>query len=94
MNIQNEWMKNDCRMSIRSVQINFSFSCYSITEKIQDFLDTTQKIEGVVCARGKHTTIAFIITKMKERVIIDLEKWLKKLSPILQAYKQNNLHFR
>ena len=71
-----------------------SFSCHSITERIQSFIDTSQQLEGVVCVTGKHTTIALIVNEMEERLILDLEKWLKELAPPLQGYKHDDLHLR
>ncbi len=77
-----------------SVQTSSSFSCHSITEKIQSFLDTSQQLEGVVCASGKHTTTALIINEMEERLILDLERWLQELAPPLQGYKHDDLYLR
>ena len=61
-----------------SVQTRSSFSCHSITERIQSFIDTSQQPEGVVCASTKHTTPALIINEMEERLIMDLERWKQK----------------
>ncbi len=77
-----------------SLQTSSSFSCHSITERIQSFIDTSQQLEGVVCASGKHTTTALIINEMEERLILDLEKWLKEMAPPLQGYKHDDLHLR
>ncbi len=77
-----------------SVQTRSSFSCHSITELIQGFIDSTQQLEGVVCASGKHTTTALIVNELEERLIMDLEKWLKELAPPLQGYKHDDLDLR
>ena len=69
-----------------SVQTSSSFSCHSITERIQTFIDTSQQLEGVVCASGKHTTIALIVNEMEERLIMDLEKWLCKEQFLLMNF--------
>ena len=76
------------------IQTSSSFSCHSITERIQSLIDTSQQLEGVVCASSKHTTVALIINEMEERLILDLEKWLKELAPPLQGYKHDDLHLR
>ena len=76
------------------VQTSSSFSCHSITERIQSFIDTSQQLEGVVCVSGKHTTTALIVNEMEERLIMDLEKWLKELAPPLQGYRHDELHLR
>ena len=76
------------------IQTSSSFSCHSITERIQSFLDTSQQLEGVVCASTKHTTTALIINEMEERLIMDLERWLEELAPPLQGYKHDDLHLR
>ncbi len=77
-----------------SVQTSSSFSCHSLTERVQNFVDTSQQLEGVICASGKHTTTALIVNEMEERLILDLEKWLKELAPPLQGYKHDDLHLR
>ncbi len=77
-----------------SIHTSSSFSCHPITKFIQDFIDTSKQQEGIVIASGKHTTIALIINEMEERLILDLEKWLKELAPPLQGYKHDDLHLR
>ena len=77
-----------------NVQTNSSFSCHSITERIQSFIDASQQLEGVICASGKHTTTALIINEIEERLIMDLERWLKELAPPLQGYRHDDLHLR
>ncbi len=76
------------------VQTSSSFSCHAITKRIQSLIDTTQQLEGLVCVSGKHTTTALIINEMEERLIIDLERWLKELAPPLEGYKHDDLHLR
>ncbi len=76
------------------VQTSSSISFHSITERIQSLIDTSQQLEGVVCASGKHTTTALIINEMEERLLIDLKKWLEELAPPLQGYKHDDLHLR
>ncbi len=77
-----------------SIQTSSSFSCHSLTERIQSFIDTSQQLEGVICASGKHTTTALIINEMEERLILDLKRWLEELAPPLQGYKHDDLHLR
>ena len=77
-----------------SLKTSSSFSCHSITERIQSFIDTSQQLEGVVCAFGKHTTTALIVNEVEERLIMDLEKWLKELAPPMQGYKHDDLYLR
>ena len=43
---------------------------------------------------GMHTNTALIVNEMEERLILDLEKWLKELAPPLQGYKHDDLHLR
>ena len=76
------------------VHTSSSFSCHSITGGIQNLINETQKPEGVVCVFSKHTTPALIVNEMEERLIMDLEKWLKELAPPLQGYKHDELHLR
>ena len=76
------------------VQSTSSFSCHSITQQIQSFIDTSQKLEGVVCAFSKHSTVGMIVNEMEERLILDLCKWLEEMAPIAQGYKHDDLHLR
>ena len=76
------------------IQTTSSFSCHSITNHIQTFIDASLQKEGVVCAFCKHTTTALIVNEMEERLIMDLEKWLKELAPPLQGYMHDDLHLR
>ena len=43
---------------------------------------------------GMHTTTAVIVNELEERLILDLEKWLKELAPPLQGYKHDDLNLR
>ena len=77
-----------------SVQTSSSFSCHAITSQIQSIVECGTQLEGVVCASCLHTTTALIVNEMEERLILDLEKWLKELAPPLQGYKHDDLHLR
>ena len=77
-----------------SIQTSSSFSCHSITNQIESIIECCNQLEGVVCASGMHTTTALIVNEMEERLILDLEKWLKELAPPLQGYKHDDLHLR
>ena len=76
------------------VQSTSSYSCHAITERIQNFLDTSQQLEGVVCAFSQHSTVAIIVNEMEERLILDLGKWLEEMAPVAQGYKHDDLHLR
>ena len=76
------------------VKSTSSFSCHPITERIQSFLDTSQQLEGVVCAFSQHSTVGMIVNEMEERLILDLGKWLEEMAPIAQGYKHDDLHLR
>ena len=79
---------------IIKVQSTSFYSCHSITERIQSFLDTSQQLEGVVCAFSQHSTVGMIVNEMEERLMLDLGKWLEELAPIAQGYKHDDLHLR
>ena len=76
------------------VKSTSSFSCHPISESIQSFLDTSQQLEGVVCAFSQHSTVGMIVNEMEERLILDLEKWLEEMAPIAQGYKHDDLYLR
>ncbi len=77
-----------------SIQTRSSFSCHAITAQIESILLCSTQLEGVICASGMHTTTALIVNELEERLILDLEKWLKELAPPLQGYKHDDLHLR
>jgi len=77
-----------------SIQTSSSFSCHAITNQIENIVECSTHIEGVVCVCGMHTTTGLIVNEMEERLILDLEKWLKGLAPPLQGYKHDDLHLR
>ena len=77
-----------------SIQTRSSFSCHAITNQIQSIIECRTQLEGVVFISGMHTTTALIVNEMEERLILDLEKWLKELAPPLQGYKHDDLHLR
>ncbi len=77
-----------------SIHTSLEFSCHSITQLIQDFIDKSQQQEGLMCAFATHTTTALIVNEMEDRLIIDLEKWLRRLAPPLQGYQHDDLHLR
>ncbi|WP_269623467.1 secondary thiamine-phosphate synthase enzyme YjbQ [Prochlorococcus marinus] len=80
--------------NVIKVQSSSMFSCHPVTEKIQNFLDTSQQLEGVVCAFCQHSTVGMIVNEMEERLILDLGKWLEEMAPIAQGYKHDDLHLR
>ena len=74
-----------------SIQTSSSFSCHAITNQIESIIECGTQLEGVVCVSGMHTTTALIVDEMEERLILDLEKWLKELAPPLQGYMHDDL---
>ena len=76
------------------VQSTSAYSCHSITDRIQNFLDTSQQLEGVVCAFSQHSTVGMIVNELEERLMLDLGKWLEEMAPIAQGYKHDDLHLR
>ena len=79
---------------ILKIQSGSSYSCHPLTERIQNFLNSAQQLEGVVCIFSQHSTVAIIVNEMEERLILDLNKWLEELAPIAQGYKHDDLHLR
>ena len=77
-----------------SIETSSSFSCHSITNQIENIIECGTQLEGVVCVTGMHTTTALIVNELEERLMLDLEKWLKELAPPLQGYKHDDLHLR
>ncbi len=77
-----------------TIQTRSSFSCHSITENIRNILISTKQLEGIITVFSKHTTTAIIVNEMEERLIMDLEKWVKELVPPAEGYKHDDLHLR
>ena len=77
-----------------SIETSSSFSCHAITNQIESIIECGTQLEGVVCVSGMHTTTALIVNELEERLMLDLEKWLKELAPPLQGYKHDALNLR
>ena len=77
-----------------SIETSSSVSFHAITNQIESIIECGTQLEGVVCVSGMHTTTAVIVNELEERLILDLEKWLKELAPPLQGYKHDDLHLR
>ena len=81
-------------IQIIKVKSNSAYSCHAITHDIESVVDLSNQPEGVVCAFSHHSTVGIIVNEMEERLILDLEKWLKELAPPLQGYKHDDLQLR
>ncbi len=76
------------------IETRSSFSCHAITNQIEGIIENCKQSDGIACVSTMHTTTALIVNEMEERLILDLEKWLKELAPPLQGYKHDDLHLR
>lgn len=71
-----------------------SINIHNITSQIQKFIDETEIKNGQVLVFSRHTTTALAINENEERLLKDVQVFLKKLAPEDDKYLHNDLHLR
>lgn len=67
---------------------------YNVTAQIQACVDATGVQAGQVLVFSRHTTTALAINEDEERLLADIQHFLKKLAPPGDHYLHNDLHLR
>ncbi|QNI67081.1 secondary thiamine-phosphate synthase enzyme YjbQ [Synechococcus sp. BMK-MC-1] len=70
------------------------FQCLSLTGELQRFVQVHGERDGAVVVSTQHTTIAVIVNELEERLLLDLQQWLRQLAPPTAAWKHNDLELR
>ena len=67
---------------------------YNLTPHIQAFIESTAIQSGQVLVLSRHTTTALAINEYEERLLKDIQEYLRKLAPMGNRYLHNDLHLR
>ena len=79
---------------IETLSTEAGIKIYNITHQIQDFLETSGIQNGQILVFSRHTTTALGINENEERLLADLQVYLRKLAPENDKYLHNDLHLR
>ena len=67
---------------------------YNVTPQIKKIVADSGIENGQVLIFSRHTTTALAINEDEERLLVDLQNYLKKLAPPDDKYLHNDLHLR
>lgn len=66
----------------------------NVTPLVQDYLTSTGVQSGQVLVFSRHTTTAIAINENEDRLLVDIQHYLKRLAPPDAQYLHNDLHLR
>ena len=70
------------------------FQCLLLTAELQRFVQVHGERDGAVVVSTQHTTTGVIVNELEERLLLDLQQWLRQLAPPTTAWKHNDLELR
>ena len=70
------------------------FQCLPLTAHLERFVQVHGERDGAVVVSTQHTTTAVIVNELEERLLMDLQQWLRQLAPPTTAWKHNDLDLR
>ena len=70
------------------------FQCLSLTAELERFVQVHGERDGAVVVSTQHTTTGVIVNELEERLLLDLQQWLRQLAPPTTAWKHNDLELR
>ncbi|MGK7888156.1 MAG: secondary thiamine-phosphate synthase enzyme YjbQ [Leptolyngbyaceae cyanobacterium] len=77
-----------------SIKTHQSIELVSVDELVQSVVNKSQIQFGHVLVFSRHTTTALTVNENEERLLVDIETYLKKLAPEGDRYLHNDLHLR
>ncbi len=80
----------------RTIEIKTTtgINIHNITPYIQDLITATPIQNGQALIFSRHTTTALAINEYEERLLADIQVYLRKLAPESDSYLHNDLHLR
>ena len=83
-------------MTSQILQLNTEapFQCLSLTADLHRFVQVHGERDGAVVVATQHTTTAVIVNELEERLLQDLQQWLRQLAPPTSPWKHNDLELR
>ncbi len=79
---------------IIEIKTNTGINIHNITPQIQDLITSTPIQNGQTLIFSRHTTTALAINEYEERLLEDIQVYLRKLAPESDRYLHNDLHLR
>ncbi|WP_088241938.1 secondary thiamine-phosphate synthase enzyme YjbQ [Calothrix rhizosoleniae] len=79
---------------IIEIKTNTGINIHNITPQIQDLITSTPIKNGQTLIFSRHTTTALAINEYEERLLKDIQVYLRKLAPESDRYLHNDLHLR
>lgn len=76
------------------VETNQGINIHNITSQIEAVIATTPIQNGQALVFSRHTTTALAINEYEERLLEDVQVYLRKLAPESDRYLHNDLHLR
>lgn len=76
------------------LQTGDGITIHNITPQIQALIQETGIQNGHVIVFSRHTTTAIVINEYEERLLEDIQVFLRKLAPEADRYLHNDLHLR
>ena len=70
------------------------FQCLSLTAHLHRSVQVHGERDGAVVVATQHTTTAVIVNELEERLLLDLQQWLRQLAPPTSSWKHNDLELR
>lgn len=79
---------------ILSIETHRSIELINLNDPVQAVVTASGIQSGQVLVFSRHTTTALAVNEYEERLLIDIETYLKKLAPEQDTYLHNDLHLR
>ncbi|MBD2770624.1 secondary thiamine-phosphate synthase enzyme YjbQ [Iningainema tapete] len=79
---------------IIEIETKPGINIHNITSQIQDLVASTSIKNGQALVFSRHTTTALAINEFEERLLEDVQVYLRKLAPESERYLHNDLHLR
>ncbi len=76
------------------IKTTTGINLHNITPQIQDLITATPIKNGQALIFSRHTTTALAINEYEERLLTDIQVYLRKLAPESDRYLHNDLHLR
>ena len=85
-------------MKILSTLLHFDtrtdIELINVTEQVQQQVEQWGIQQGHALVFSCHTTTALVVNEDEERLLVDIQAYLKKLAPPTDRYLHNDLHLR
>ena len=77
-----------------SIETHRSIELINLNDHVQSVVTQSGIQTGQVLVFSRHTTTALAVNEYEERLLVDIETYLRKLAPEEDTYLHNDLHLR